>query len=59
LANQEHADLLGVEPGSSLLAVERTAYDAEHVPVEYSLDLFRADRIRLLVRSQLIPESET
>jgi GntR family transcriptional regulator len=43
------AELLGVEPGSPLLAVERVAYDAEGLPLEHADDLFRGDRTRVTV----------
>jgi GntR family transcriptional regulator len=42
------AELLDVEPGSPLLAVERTAYAADDLPVEYAADLFRGDRTRVI-----------
>lgn len=43
------AELLGVEPGTPLLAVERIAYDADGVPLEHADDLFRGDRTRVTV----------
>jgi len=42
------ADLLAVEPGSPLLAVERTAYAEGDLPVEHAGDLFRGDRTRVI-----------
>jgi GntR family transcriptional regulator len=44
--------LLGQPPGTPVLKVERTGYDQHGRPIEYSVDLFRADRTRLQVRSQ-------
>lgn len=44
--------LLGRPPGTPVLKVERTGYDQHGRPIEYSVDLFRADRTRLQVRSQ-------
>ena len=35
------------------LLVERTAYDASGIPIEYARDLFRGDRTRVLVESSL------
>jgi GntR family transcriptional regulator len=35
-----------------VLKLERTGYDQHGRPIEYSVDLFRADRTRLQVRSQ-------
>jgi GntR family transcriptional regulator len=46
------AALLGRAPGSPVLKVLRTGYDQHGRAVEYSIDLFRADRTRLHVRSQ-------
>lgn len=43
------AELLGVEPGTPLLAVERVAYDAGGLPLEHADDLFRGDRTRVTV----------
>lgn len=42
---------LGIEAGAPLMLIERTAYAAGGVPVEYALDLFRPDRVRISVRS--------
>jgi GntR family transcriptional regulator len=44
--------LLGQPPGTPVLKVERTGYDQHGGPIEYSVDLFRADRTRLQVQSQ-------
>lgn len=46
------AALLGRAAGSPVLEVLRTGYDQHGRAVEYSIDLFRADRTRLHVRSQ-------
>ena len=43
--------LLQVEPGSALTLIERTAYSAAGVPIEFARDLFRPDRIRITVRT--------
>jgi GntR family transcriptional regulator len=51
LAGDDEAALLRTEPRAPLLAVERTTLDPEGVPFEYAHDLFRADRIRIVVRS--------
>ena len=49
---QEHsAQVLGVEPGAPLMLVERTAFDAADVPVEYARDLHRGDRARFVVEA--------
>lgn len=46
------AALLGRAADSPVLKVLRTGYDQHGRAVEYSIDLFRADRTRLHVRSQ-------
>lgn len=49
LADAETAPLLDVDPGTPLVAVERTAYDASGRAVEFAHDLFRCDRVEFLV----------
>ena len=48
LAGTEQAGLLGIKVGDPLMAIERVAYDAAEQPVEYSNDLFRGDRTRVI-----------
>lgn len=43
--------LLGQPEGTAVLKLERIGYDQQARPVEYSVDLFRADRTRLNVRT--------
>ncbi len=43
--------LLGVKPGTPLLALRRVSYDADDTPIEASVDLFRTDRTRLRVHA--------
>jgi GntR family transcriptional regulator len=50
VADASTARQLDVEPGTPLMAVERTAYDASGRPVEYARDLFRCDRVDFVVR---------
>jgi GntR family transcriptional regulator len=50
-AGDEEAAVLRVSPGAALLALTRTTYDDDGAAFEYSEDLFRADRTRLVVRS--------
>lgn len=45
------AALLGVDEGSALLLIERTARTTSGQPVEYARDLFRPDRIRISVQT--------
>jgi phosphonate metabolism transcriptional regulator PhnF len=51
VAQRHSAELLGVAPGSALMLVERTAFDADNVPVEYAHDLHRGDRARFVVEA--------
>ena len=52
LASADEAAILDVEPGAPLMAITRTAADAEGEPIEFSRDLFRADRTRIVVRTE-------
>jgi GntR family transcriptional regulator len=49
--NADEATLLGIEPGSAVMLIDRTARTAAGLPVEYARDLFRTDRIQITVRS--------
>lgn len=49
LARLDEAEALGILPGVPLLAVERVTYGEGDVPLEYSNDLFRGDRTRVVV----------
>jgi GntR family transcriptional regulator len=58
-AGAAEARLLGVARGAPLLAVARTAWDADGRPFERSHDLFRADRARIVVRARAAAASPT
>jgi GntR family transcriptional regulator len=51
LAQAHSADMLGVAAGAALMLVERTAFDADDVAVEYARDLHRGDRARFLLEA--------
>lgn len=51
IADKEQAALLGVEPGAALMSITRTSYDEQGVPVEHAVDLYRADRSRISLRT--------
>jgi len=51
-ATADEGLILGVAEGAPLLSITRTSVDASGVPIEYSHDLFRADRTRITVRTQ-------
>jgi len=53
IADAEEAGLLGVDEGSPLMLIERTAFTASGVAVEYARDVFRADRTRITLRTGL------
>jgi GntR family transcriptional regulator len=50
-ADPDDAAALDVPTGTPLMAVERTAFSAEGAPVELARDRYRADRVRLVVRT--------
>lgn len=52
LASADEAAILEVEVGAPLMAITRTATDADGEPIEFSRDLFRADRTRIVVRTE-------
>jgi GntR family transcriptional regulator len=58
-AGTAEARLLGLRTGQPLLAVARTAWEAGGRPFERSLDLFRADRARIVVRARSAPAAPT
>ncbi|KPI10587.1 transcriptional regulator, GntR family with UTRA sensor domain containing protein [Actinobacteria bacterium OK074] len=51
LADGSHCGHLDVSTGQPLLAITRTSYDQHGAPLEFSHDLFRADRTELHVSS--------
>jgi len=50
-AGRDEARLLGTDVGAPLVSVERTASGANGRPFEFSLDLFRGDRTRFVVKT--------
>jgi len=54
-ADPEQARLLRVDEGSPLMLIERTAFTASGVAVEFARDVFRADRTRITLRTGLHP----
>lgn len=52
LADEEHVPYLDVSVGQPLFAITRTAYDERRSPIEFSYDLFRADRTELVITSR-------
>jgi GntR family transcriptional regulator len=50
IASAEQAALLHVDEGSPLMLIERTAFTASGVAVEFARDVFRADRTRITLR---------
>ena len=51
LASSDEGAILGVAAGAPLLSIMRNTVDESGDPIEYSHDLFRAERIRIVVRS--------
>lgn len=58
-ADPDEAALLGVDEGSPLMLIERTAFTASGVAVEYARDVFRADRTRITLRTGLGPTARS
>jgi GntR family transcriptional regulator len=58
-AGSAEGRLLGIRRGASLLAVARTAWDADGAAFERSHDLFRADRARIVVRARAAAAAPT
>lgn len=56
VATDREASLLEVAAGSPLTLINRTAYTATGLPVECALDLYRADRTRITLRTVLQAE---
>lgn len=50
-ASPDEAQILEVQAGAPLLSITRTAVDSADEPFEFSHDLFRGDRTRIIVRS--------
>jgi len=48
LADADEANALGVDAGTPLMLVDRTAYDADGLVVETARDVFRGDRTRIV-----------
>ncbi len=55
-AELPEARLLGVPPGAALVAISRTSWDIDGVAFERSHDLFRGDRVRIVVRARSAAE---
>jgi GntR family transcriptional regulator len=50
-ASPDEAMVLDVATGAPLLSITRTTTDTGDEPIEFSHDLFRADRTRIVVRT--------
>ena len=59
LAGEQEASILAVQPGHPLLSVTRTTTDASGAIFEFSHDLFRGDRTRMMVRTTGAPAHES
>ena len=55
-ARPHDAQALGVKEGCPLMLVERTAYAAAGLPVEFARDRHRGDRARFVVR--VVPDEQ-
>ncbi len=59
IASAEQATLLRIDEGDPLMRIERTAFTASGVAVEYAHDVFRADRTRIVLRTGLRDDART
>lgn len=50
-ATEEEAALLSISTDDPLLSITRTTFNTEGVPIEFSHDLFRADRTQITMRT--------
>jgi GntR family transcriptional regulator len=57
VAGPSEARLLGVAEGAPLVAISRTSWTADGEPFEFSHDLFRGDRVRIVVRARSAAET--
>jgi GntR family transcriptional regulator len=58
-AGAAEAKLLDMPRGAPLVAIARTAWSADGVAFERSHDLFRGDRVRIVVRARSAPETSS
>jgi GntR family transcriptional regulator len=58
-AGTSEARLLGVPEGAPLVAITRTSWDTGGIAFERSHDLFRGDRVRIVVRASAAPKSDS
>lgn len=58
-AGPSESRLLGVAEGAALVAISRTSWTTDGEPFEFSHDLFRADRVRIVVRARSAPKTPT
>ncbi len=52
-AEKEEADLLSIEIGSPVLVLKRVVYFEDGAPFEYAKDIYRADRTKFKIRTQM------
>jgi GntR family transcriptional regulator len=52
VANAYESELLGVEPGASMLLLEGVTYSVDERPVEYFKAVYRGDRFKFAIRSR-------
>ena len=51
IARADESALLQVEVGTPLMLITRTAFTVSGLAVEFARDIFRADRIRIALRT--------
>lgn len=58
-ATDEEASVLAISPGAPLLSITRTSYDPDGLPIEFSHDLLRSDRVKIRMRTRGRGQRET
>jgi len=52
-AEEEDAELLGIEVGRPVLILSRLVFLADNTPVEYAMDVYRADRTKFKIQTMM------
>jgi GntR family transcriptional regulator len=58
VAGTANSTLLGISPGTPVLNIKRTALSEDGRPVEYSEDVIRTDRLRIIVSGRTDPSEK-
>jgi len=53
LAEEDDADILGIEPGNPVLVLKRLVFLEDDTPFEYAEDIYRADRTKFKIQAHM------